>query len=199
MHDAVSIIYDAWHVALNTPSNHSQKLATNPPPSHPHTPRPLFVRPKKPNNWELANITAQLSFDLLVLLALGPKSLLFLVFGTLLGTWIPGGLHCSSQPLTALICISHIHTQQPLPLPPISISPQAWACTPWRGTSSPSTSSTRSVGLSRPLLAPSSCDVVVAGDVCVSLCLSVSPPPRGCVCGWLWLWHSTDRRSSVCA
>lgn len=48
-------------------------------------PSPLFVRPKKPNDWEVCNIAAQLSFDLLVLLALGPKSLFYLVVGTLLG------------------------------------------------------------------------------------------------------------------
>lgn len=47
--------------------------------------RPLFVRPKKPSNWELVNVLAQLTFDALIFYILGWKSLFYLVVGTLLG------------------------------------------------------------------------------------------------------------------
>ena len=62
-------------------------LPTTHPTPTPSQPRPLFVRPKKPSDWEIANVTAQVTFDLLVLFLLGPKALVYLVVGTLLGTW----------------------------------------------------------------------------------------------------------------
>ena len=51
--------------------------------------RPLITAPKKPALWEAINISAQVAFDAAVFVALGPRSLVYLVLGTLLGM----GLH----------------------------------------------------------------------------------------------------------
>jgi sphingolipid delta-4 desaturase len=51
--------------------------------------RPLMVKPKNPNKWELINWVVILSFDLAVFYYLGGKSLAYLIAGTFLGL----GLH----------------------------------------------------------------------------------------------------------
>jgi sphingolipid 4-desaturase/C4-monooxygenase len=51
--------------------------------------RPVLLKPLPVTRWEILNWAAQLAFDAVVLVALGPKSMLYLVMGSLLGT----GLH----------------------------------------------------------------------------------------------------------
>lgn len=51
--------------------------------------RPLFVHPKKPNAWEIANLVLQLAFNLLLLHFWGLKALLYLPMSALLAM----GLH----------------------------------------------------------------------------------------------------------
>jgi len=51
--------------------------------------RPLWVLPKKPNRWEVANFLVQFAFDALILYLWGYKALLYLPLGTI----IASGLH----------------------------------------------------------------------------------------------------------
>ncbi len=51
--------------------------------------RPLLVAPRAPCKWEIINLVVQVAFDAAVYLYCGPKALLYLLVGTLLGM----GLH----------------------------------------------------------------------------------------------------------
>jgi sphingolipid delta-4 desaturase len=51
--------------------------------------RPMLVKPQSPTRWEVFNGVLQISFDIAIVYFWGPKSLIYLVTGTLLGL----GLH----------------------------------------------------------------------------------------------------------
>ncbi|HET9953326.1 MAG TPA: fatty acid desaturase [Polyangiaceae bacterium] len=51
--------------------------------------RPLFVHPKRPDAWEIANFVVQMSFNVLVFWSWGPKAFWYLPIGSLLAM----GLH----------------------------------------------------------------------------------------------------------